>query len=355
MSISSTPRRSFASDNASGVHPRILDAITAANEGHVLAYGADPYTARASEALCSAFEADAEVLFCFGGTGANVIALGSVVRPHQSVLCADAAHIWNDECAAPERFIGGKLIPVASRFGKLDPAALSGHLVARRGVHHAQPRVLSITQPTEWGTLYTLEEIRALSTYAHEHGLVLHVDGARFANAAAALDTSLADLGPGCGIDVLSFGGTKNGLLGAEAVIFFDRALANEAAYARKQATQLASKMRFLAAQFLAYLQDDLWRELAGHANAMAARLAGALAAVDGVEFVCPVECNLLFPRLPRTVLARLHEQYEFHTWDEQHSIARWLTSFDTTAADIDDFARAVKAALATDPGPAAR
>ena len=340
--------RSFASDNGAGVHPRVLAAIGAANHGHASAYGNDPWTARAVEALRHAFGGTAEVLLSFGGTGANVVALGAITRRYDAILCADSAHIVNSECAAVEHYCGGKLLPIATVDGKLSPGLLAPALGPTRGVHHARPRVVSITQPTEWGTLYSVAEMRALCEFAHAHQLLVHVDGARFANAAAALDVSLAALSAEVGVDVLSFGGTKNGLLGAEAVVVFDVALADEAAYARKQTTQLASKMRFLAAQFLAYFDDELWRTLASHSNAMAARLASALSDVDGLEFVCPVETNMLFPRLPPAVLAALQRDFHFYTWRESDAVARWVTSFDTDLEDVDTFAAAVKRALDT-------
>lgn len=343
--------RMFASDNASGVHPSVLAAIARANEGHCLAYGDDRWTREACSAIENAFDTEAETLFCFGGTGANVIALGSVMRPYDSVFCADSAHIWNDECAAPQRFCGGKFIPLEQRFGKIDCATIAAQLKPTRGVHHARPRVVSLTQPTEWGAVYSCEELRELTDFAHAHDLIVHVDGARFANAVAALGVSLADAGPRCGIDVLSFGGTKNGLLGAEAIIYFNPELAAEAARTRKQATQLASKMRFIAAQFLAYLEDELWRDLAGHANAMAKRLAAHCDDCAELEFASPVDCNMLFPCLPATALSALQESFIFHTWDERASIARWITSFDTCAEDVDVFGRAVRAALTHAPG----
>ena len=338
--------RFFASDNASGVHPRVLEAIERANGGHAPPYGDDAWTEQAVSALREAFDTEAEVLFTFNGTGANVVGISAVMRPHQSVLCAESAHLWNSECAAPERFFGGKLIPVGDTFGKLTPAAIEPHLAQTRGVHHTQARVLSITQPTEWGTLYTIDEIRELADFAAGRDLLLHVDGARFANAAAALDVSFADLATRAGVDILSFGGTKNGLLAGEAVLIFNPVLAGDAAYARKQAMQLASKMRFISAQFLVYMDGELWRQLAGHANAMARRLAAALNGVSGLEFVCPVECNMLFPRLPSTAFEPLQEQFYFYPWDERASIARWVTSFDTTEEDIDRFAAAVIEAL---------
>lgn len=340
--------RSFASDNGAGVHPHVLAAIAAANHGHASAYGNDPWTARAVDALRTAFGGKAEVLLSFGGTGANVVALATITRRYDAILCADSAHIVNSECAAVEHYCGGKLLPIVTVDGKLSPTLLASALVPTRGVHHARPRVISITQPTEWGTLYSVAELRALCEFAHAQQLLVHVDGARFANAAAALDVSLAALSAEVGVDVLSFGGTKNGLLGAEAVVVFDAALAEEAAYARKQTTQLASKMRFLAAQFLAYLEDELWRRLARQSNAMATRLASALSDVDGLEWVCPVETNMLFPRLPRAVLEALQRDFYFYTWRDSDAVARWVTSFDTTSEDVDTFAAAVKHALAT-------
>ena len=276
--------RSFASDNGAGIHPAVLAAIADANRGHASAYGNDVWTHKALDALRAAFGDKAEALLCFGGTGANVVALATVTRRYDAILCADSAHIVNSECAAVEHYCGGKLLPLASIDGKLTPELVASALSPTRGVHHARPRVLSITQPTEWGTLYSVAEMRALCEFAHAHQLFVHVDGARFANAAAALEVSLAAISSEVGVDVLSFGGTKNGLLGAEAVVLFDSALIEEAAYARKQATQLASKMRFLAAQFLAYLDGELWRSLASQANDMAAHLVAALQDVDGLQ-----------------------------------------------------------------------
>ena len=329
--------RALASDNASGVHPHVLEALAAANHDHASAYGDDAWTGRAVELLRSAFDYDLEVLFCFGGTGANVIGLAAATRPYESILCAESAHIWNSECSAPERFVNAKLIPLADELGKISVDHLLPHLGPGRGVHTARPRVVSITQPTEWGTLYSLDEMRTLADFCHEHDLLLHVDGARFANAVAALNVSLADCAK-CGIDVLSFGGTKNGLMGAEAVILFRPDLLEAAEYARKQAMQLASKMRFVAAQFLAYLENDLWHQLASHANAMAALLASQCASLPRIELAAPVACNMLFPRLPATVLSDLQEEFYFYTWDERASIARWITSFDTTGEDIEIF-----------------
>ena len=339
--------RSFASDNGAGIHPAVLAAIADANRGHASAYGNDVWTHKALDALRAAFGGKAEALLCFGGTGANVVALATVTRRYDAILCADSAHIVNSECAAVEHYCGGKLLPLASIDGKLTPELVASALGPTRGVHHARPRVLSIPHPTEWGTLYSVAEMRALCEFAHAHQLFVHVDGARFANAAAALEVSLAAISSEVGVDVLSFGGTKNGLLGAEAVVLFDSALIEEAAYARKQTTQLASKMRFLAAQFLAYLDGELWRSLASQANDMAAHLVAALQDVDGLQWVCPVETNMLFPRLPRAALAALQRDFDFYTWRDSDAVARWVTSFDTTRDDVDAFASAVKRALA--------
>jgi len=344
--VSAMPEHFFASDNVSGIHPKILEAIARANHGHAPAYGEDRWTEKAIQVVRDTFDTDAEVFFTFNGTGANVIGLAASTRPHHAVLCAKSAHLWTSECAAPERFFGGKLIPIEDRFGKLTPEAVAPYLKDARGVHTAQARVISLTQPTEWGTLYTVDEIRAFADFAASYGLLLHIDGARYANAAAALDVTFAELTTHTGVDILSLGGTKNGLLGGEAVLILNDELATEAAYARKQAMQLASKMRFIAAQFLAYLEEDLWRVLAKHANSMAQRLARALGDVRGLEFVCPVECNMLFPRLPPRALESLQNDFYFYAWDQDEGIARWVTSFDTTEEDIDSFAVAVKDVL---------
>jgi len=336
--------RTFASDNGAGVHPSVLRAIADANHGHASAYGHDAWTEAAVAGLGRAFGA-AEALLTFGGTGANVVALATLTQRYDAILCADSAHIWNSECGAVEHFCGGKLVPIAAPFGKLTPALIAPHLGPTRGVHHARPRVLSLTQPTEWGVLYAVAELRELVTFAHAHSLRVHVDGARLANAAAALEVGFAALSGDIGVDVVSFGGTKNGLLGAEAVLLFDSRDAEAGAYARKQATQLASKMRFIAAQFIAYLERDLWRTLAQHANAMARRLHAHCADLAGLEFVCPVECNMLFPRLPRAAFGPLQADFPFYLWHDD--IARWVTSFDTTPADVDAFALAVGRTLA--------
>ena len=333
----------FASDNTSGIHPEILAAIGRANHGFVKPYGADPYTEAAVAALRAEFGEGAEVFFTFNGTGANVVGLGAIARSFEAVYCADCSHIWSDECAAPEKFLGGKLVPVPSTYGKISPAAVAASMGENRGVHHAVPRVISITQPTEWGTAYRPQEMQALADFAHARGMILHVDGARLSNAAAALGISLGAISADVGVDVLSFGGTKNGLMGGEAIVFINHTLVEHAGYLRKQATQLASKMRFIAVQFEALLKDELWRQNAAHANAMAARLAAAVGDIDGVEFTCPVEINALFPRLEPAFVAPLQERCVFYLWDTKASIARWMTSFNTTPNEVDAFAEVIR------------
>jgi len=337
----------FASDNGSGIHPEVLDAIGRANTGFATAYGDDSYTASAVNALREEFGVGAEIYFTFGGTGANVVGLASIARSFHAIYCADCSHIWSDECGAPEKFFGGKLIPVPSNFGKITPQSVRENMGDSRGVHHAVPRVLSITQPTEWGTLYQPEEIQALARFAHEHDMLLHVDGARLANAAAALGTSLGDITFELGVDVLSFGGTKNGLMVGEAIIYRNATLTADTGFLRKQATQLASKMRFLSTQFEALMHNELWRRNATHANAMARRLAAGLEGIDGVSLVCPSEINALFVRLDPRYVVPLLERSQFYLWDERASIARWMTSFNTREAEVDAFIALITAVAA--------
>lgn len=346
-----THTRSFASDNYAGVHPRVLEALAQVNQGHARAYGDDQWTERATRVFRETFGRDCVPYLVFVGTAANVLAIRSVCRRHHSVICARQAHINNDECAAPESQAGVKLVAAPSGDGKVRPADLSGFLGSRGFVHHAQPRLVSITQPTELGAVYTLEEILALADFAHAHDLYLHMDGARLANAAAALDVSLAALTAQCGVDVLSFGGTKNGLMCAESVVFFDEALAEDFAYLRKQSMQLASKMRFLAAQFLAFFQDDLWLENARHANRMALRLARGAARIPGVELARPAVTNAVFARLPASAVEALQREWSFHVWDQGDDPlrpeVRWMTAYDTAPGDVDAFLTAMRLILA--------
>lgn len=334
--------RLFASDNASGIHPEVLAAIGRVNEGDAPAYGADAWTRRAEERIRETFGPDTEVRFTFGGTGANVIGLAAVTRPTEAVLCAESSHLWRDECAAPEHFLGCKLVPIPTPDGKLTPDLVEPHLRTARGIHHARPRVVSVSQATEWGTVYTLEELAALADLAHRHGLLLHVDGARLANAAAALDVSLARATREVGVDVLAFGGTKNGLLAAEAVLFLAPEQAHDAPRVQKQAMQLASKMRFVAAQIEALLTDELWLRNAQQANAMAARLAERLAPAPGVKLVMPVATNAVFVRVPEERFQILSDATGIPPWDPERPVLRLMTSFDTTGAQVDAFAATV-------------
>lgn len=341
--------RWFASDNHAGVHPEVLEAIGAASSGHAASYGADPWTARAEETLRRHFGSDARAFLMFNGTGANVAAVDALTRPFEAVICTDTAHMQVDECGAPERLAQTKLLTVPTEHGKLEPGDLARWEARRGDEHQAQPRVVSITQTTELGTVYTRDETRALADAAHELGMYLHVDGARLANAAAALDLSLAELTTEAGVDAVSFGGTKNGLLAGEAVVFTRAELAESFAYTRKQLGQLASKMRFFAAQFEALLSGDLWLRSAGNANAMAARLALAVEAIDGVEISHPVEANAVFARLDRAAIERLMAEqpgeHPFYVWDDARDEVRWMCSWDTTPADVDEFAAAIAAA----------
>ena len=338
--------RGFASDNNAGVHPAVMDALAAANSGHCLAYGDDPYTAEAVETFKSHFGKKTEVFLVFNGTGANVLGLKAATRSHHAVVCADTAHIQVDECGAPEKFTGCKLLSVSTPDGKLTPAGIRSHLHGFGFEHHAQPRVISITQPTELGTLYSVEEIRAISTLAREHDMVLHMDGARLANAAAALETDMKTLTSDAGVDVLSFGGTKNGLMFGEAVLFFDPALTRDFKYLRKQGMQLGSKMRFAAAQFQALLATDLWLENARHANRMAALLADGVRDLTGVELTQAVETNAVFARVPAEKIPHLQEKSFFYVWNEAASEVRWMTAFDTTEADVAQFVDLVRQTL---------
>ena len=336
--------RGFASDNAAGAHPEVLAAMARVNEGHVTAYGADEHTARAHARLKRELGETANPFFVFGGTGANVTALSAVLQPQEAVICAETAHINVDECGAPERHAGCKLLPVQTPDGKLTPALIQP-LIKGIGVeHHVQPKVISISQSTEYGTVYTPSELSALSAFAHQLRMLLHVDGARLANAAASLGVSLKAMTADAGVDLLSFGGTKNGAVGAEAVVFFREEPARKFRFIRKQGTQLPSKMRFVAAQFEALLTDELWLRSARHANAMARRLADGVRGVPGVTITQPVEANAVFAILPPERIAPLQEKFFFYVWDEQKHEVRWMTAWDTTKEDVDRFVEAVRA-----------
>lgn len=329
-------RRGFGSDNHSGAHPRAIEAIAAANTGHVPAYGDDPWTERARVMLADLLGGECDVHFTLTGTGANVIALGTLCRKWEAVICPVTAHINIDECGAPEAVAGVKLVPVDTPDGKLTPELVQPHLTGFGFEHHAQPRAISISQASEYGTVYSADEVRALADLAHEHGMVLHMDGARIANAAAYLGVDVRAFTADAGLDVLSFGGTKNGMVTGEAVVLFGGARTDTVPYMRKQATQLASKMRFVTAQFEAMLTDGLWLELAAHSNAMARRLSDAIADVAGVSITQPVQANEVFARLPHDAITPLQEQFRFYTWNEAADEVRLVCSWDTTAEDVD-------------------
>ncbi|MCL1822207.1 MAG: low specificity L-threonine aldolase [Prolixibacteraceae bacterium] len=337
-------KRGFASDNNSGVHPEILAAVSAANSGHEVGYGGDVYTERAEQLFRKKFGDGAEVFFVFNGTGANVLALSALTRSFNSVICAETAHIQEDECGAPEKFTGCKLLTIKTPDGKLTPENVAPHLRGFGFEHHAQPKAISISQVTEMGTLYRPEEIKALSDLAHRHQMFLHMDGARIANAAAALDMDFRTFTCDCGVDVLSFGGTKNGMMMGEAVLFFNRELTANVKYLRKQATQLYSKMRFTSAQFIAYFENDLWKRNALHANSMAQMLARKIGDIPQIQITQKVEANGIFAIVPPQIIEPLQEKFFFYMWNEAANEVRWMTAFDTTEEDINNFADYIKA-----------
>jgi threonine aldolase len=336
--------RGFASDNSATVHPAVLDAIARVNVGHTFGYGHDDYSTGVASRLAAEFGDGARAFFVFNGSAANVLSIRAACRPWEGVICADSAHMNVDECGAPERIAGVKLLTVPGEDGKLTPALVSSRIARVGDEHAAQPRVISISQCSELGTLYTPDEVGALAELAAANGLLLHVDGARLANAAAALGLSLREACAGA--DILSFGGTKNGLLVGEAVVVLNPALVDGFEYLRKQTLQLASKMRFLAAQFDALLSDSLWLRCASNANGMAARLASAVAAVPAVTITRPVQTNAVFATLPPAATASLMERFAFYVWDEARGEVRWMCSWDTTEEDVDVFARAVADAV---------
>ena len=341
-------RHEFGSDNYAGVHPEILIALAEANGGHQVAYGGDAYTERLSTVIASHFGEQARAFPVFNGTGANVLSLQSMLPRWGAVICAETAHIATDENGAPERVGGLKLLTVATPDGKLTPALIDREAWGWGDEHRAQPGVVSVTQTTELGTAYTVDELRAVAEHAHSLGMAVHLDGARLANAAAHLGLSLRALTTDVGIDVVSFGGTKNGLMYGELVLVLDPERSDGLRYMRKVTMQLASKMRFISAQFVALLEGDLWLRSAQHANAMATRLRAAVEAIDGVQVTQSTDANALFAVLPAGAAERLRDHARFYDWDKAAREVRWMCSFDTTPADVDDFAEAVRAALSS-------
>ena len=336
-------KRSFASDNNAGVHPEIIDALKAANEGHVVAYGDDPFTERATKIFQKHFGKDVAVFFVFGGTGANVLGLKAITKTYEAVVCADTAHINVDECGAPEKFTGCKLLSVRTPDGKIRPDDVKPFLHGVGFEHHVQPRVISVSQATEMGTVYTKTELKTLARFAHDHDMLLHVDGARIANAAVSLNANLKEITSDAGVDVLSFGGAKNGMMYGEAVVFFDKKLATDFKYIRKQGMHLPSKMRFISAQFETLLGTDLWRRSAAHANRMARVLASELEKIPRIKITQRVEANGVFAEIPAQFVPALQKKYFFYVWNEETSECRFMASFDTTEDDIHDFVALVR------------
>jgi len=341
-----TDSRGFASDNYAGAHPEIIAAIAQANGGHQISYGEDVYTARLQEVMAGHLGPDVEVFPVFNGTGANVLSLQSMLPRWGAVICAETAHINTDENAAPERVGGLKLLTIPTPDGKLTPELIDRQAYGWGDEHRAQPLAVSITQTTELGTAYTPDEIRAIADHIHPLGMRLHLDGARIANAAATLDLPLRAFTTDAGVDIVSFGGTKNGLLFGEAIVVLRPEVANGLIYLRKMNMQLASKMRFVSAQLIALLEGDLWITSARHANDMATRLAVAVRDLPGVQITQPVQANAVFAIIDPAVAERLRRKFRFYDWNPATGEVRWMCAFDTTEDDIDTFATAVTAEL---------
>ena len=335
--------RRFASDNNAGVHPKMIEAIAAANEGHVVAYGDDPFTDKAVKTFQKHFGRDVAVYFVFGGTGANVLGLQAVTKSYQAVICAETAHINVDECGAPEKHTGSKLLSVPTPDGKLRVELIEKFLHGVGFEHHVQPGVISISQATEMGTVYSKAELKKLAKFAHKNDMLLHVDGARISNAAVSLNATFEEITVDVGVDVLSFGGAKNGMMYGEAVVFFDKKRASDFKYIRKQGMHLPSKMRFISAQFDALLSGDLWKQNATHANKMARLLANELEQVPQIEITQKVESNGVFATVPNKYIAELQKEYFFYVWNEEIPEIRLMCSFDTTEEDIAQFMSLVK------------
>jgi threonine aldolase len=338
--------RGFASDNNAGVHPEILKELALVNAGHEIGYGADRYTKQACELFKEVLGGDTEVFFVFTGTAANVLGISSVTRSWNSIITAATAHLEEDECGAPEKFTGCKVLTVETPDGKITVDLVKKHMHGFDFEHHAQPKVISITQSTEMGTVYTAREIKVIADYAHSMGLLLHMDGARLANAAVSLDLPFKKFTTDAGVDILSFGGTKNGLMAGEAVCFLKPGLSNDFKYIRKQGMQLASKMRFISAQFIAYLKDDLWKRSASHSNSMAKLLSEKLRGIKDITITQAVQSNGVFVIIPHKVAEKVRQQYFFYPWNEKTSEYRLMTSWDTTVEDIERFVKLLEKEL---------
>ncbi len=339
-------KRGFASDNNAGVHPEIFQAMEQVNTGHTLAYGDDHYTKLAVDQFRREFGDEIEMFFVFIGTAANVLGLEAVTRPYNGIICPETAHINQDECGAPERYTGCKLLSVPVGDGKLTVDCMNHFLHALGNEHHSQPKVISITQATEMGTVYSHKEIQAICHFAHKHDILVHMDGARIANAAVSLGLSFKEFTAEAGVDVLSFGGTKNGLMYGEAIVFFNRKLAENFKFIRKQGMHLASKMRYISAQFQYYLETGLWQKNAQHANNMAKLFAKKVANIPEISITQKVQANAIFATLPRDIIPELQEHTFFYVWNEETAEVRWMTSFDTTEEDVMDFVKILRKKL---------
>ncbi len=336
--------KTFASDNFASVHPDVMQAIVRCNHEHQMAYGADEMTKEAEGKFRELFGQDIDVYFVFNGTGANVCSLKTVTQPHHTIFCSNVAHINVDECGAPENFTGCKLIVLPEKNGKISIEDIRPYMGVKGVQHRSQPKVVSITQTTELGSLYQPEEVKAIADFAHGEGMLVHMDGARICNAAAALNMPLRAITRDLGVDFLSFGGTKNGMMFGEAVIFFDKGLSKDFPFVRKQGMQLASKMRFISAQFTALLSDGLWLKNASHANAMAGLLAERLRKeLPQIRLTREVVANAVFAILPHALIPVLQKQAFFWVWDDGIGEVRWMTSWDTKPEDIDHFISVLK------------
>lgn len=340
--------KTFGSDNFSGAHPDILKAVIEANQGHQVAYGEDSITQQAEEKFKVHFGDDIKVFFVFNGTAANVLSMQAAVRSYNAIICSDYAHAFMDECGAVEKFTGSQMIIIPSKDGKIYPEQLTSLLFDIGDEHRAQPKLITITQPTEYGVLYTQEEIKSMANFAHKHNMILHMDGARLCNAAAALECELADLTKNAGVDILSFGGTKNGMMFGEAIVFFNTKLARDFKFIRKQGMQLGSKMRYISAQFIPFLSNDLWKNNANNANKMAKKLAGKIKKFPQITITQQVDVNMIFAKLPRKVIDRLRQKTRFYIVNDEQNIIRWMTSYDTSEEDVNQFVQLIEQEMDT-------